>query len=85
MRVQNTGSDRLNENRSASFRGSGAVMNRGKFRFPKAVVEAVSLFKKVDSVFQHHHFIFPELQHAYHYLIREADKRRDSRMSAIIM
>lgn len=41
--------------------------------------EAVSLFKKVDSVFQHHHFIFPELQHAYHYLIRDADKRRDSR------
>ena len=31
--------------------------------------EAVHYFKKVDSIFQRHHFMLPELQHGYHYLI----------------
>ncbi len=45
--------------------------------------EAVHYFKKVDSIFQRHHFILPELQHGYHYLIYEAGERlhRDDMMA----
>lgn len=50
------------------YKGNNAVMQNRKD-------EGVSYFKKVDSVFQRHHFIFPELQHGYHYLIREAGQR----------
>ncbi|WHF51798.1 AraC family transcriptional regulator [Chryseobacterium gotjawalense] len=54
------------------YKGNNAVMQNRKD-------EGVSYFKKMDSVFQRHHFIFPELQHGYHYLIREAGQRLNFR------
>lgn len=50
------------------YKGNNALMQNLKD-------EGVRYFKKVDSIFQRHHFIFPELQHGYHYLIREAGQR----------
>lgn len=52
------------------YKGNNAVMLNRK-------EEGVIYLKKMDSVFQRHHFIFPELQHGYHYLIRDACQRLD--------